>query len=145
MIKDDITLTGKVRITVKNKEGNVIEDVTYKNLVVTAGKNHIADRMKNNSTAMSHMAVGTGTTSAAAGQTALVSESARVALTSSTVSTNTIEYVGTFPAGTGTAALTEAAVLNASSSGTMLCRTVFTVINKGSADSLVITWTITVG
>ena len=43
------------------------------------------------------------------------------------------------------AALTEAAVLNASSSGTMLCRTVFTVINKGSADSLVITWTITVG
>jgi hypothetical protein len=144
MIKDDIILTGKVRITVKNKEGNVIEDVTYKNLVVTTGKNHIADRMKNNSTAMSHMAVGTGTTSAAAGQTALVSESARVALTSSTVSTNTIEYVGTFPAGTGTA-LTEAAVLNASSSGTMLCRTVFTVINKGSADSLVITWTITVG
>jgi len=52
-------------------------------------------------------------------------------------------YVATFGAGTGTAALTEAAILNASSSGTMLCRTVFSVINKGASDSMTVTWTVT--
>ncbi len=46
--------------------------------------------------------------------------------------------------GTGTGALTEAAVLNASSSGTMLCRTVFSAVNKGADDSVTITWTITI-
>ena len=53
-------------------------------------------------------------------------------------------YVATFPAGTGTGAITEAGILNASSSGTLLCRTVFSVINKGAADTLGITWTVTV-
>jgi len=93
---------------------------------------------------MSHMAVGTSTTSASAGQTALVSESARVALASTSVSSAVVTYTATFPAGTGTAALTEAGILNASSSGTMLCRTVFSVVNKGSADAMTITWTVTV-
>ena len=44
-------------------------------------------------------------------------------------------------AGTGTGAVTEAGILNASSSGTLLCRTEFSVVNKGSADSMTITWT----
>jgi hypothetical protein len=32
--------------------------------------------------------------------------------------------------------------LNSSSSGTMLCRTVFSVINKAATDSLSISWVI---
>ena len=47
-------------------------------------------------------------------------------------------------AGTGTGAVVEAGVLNASSGGTLLCRTVFAVVNKGAADTLKITWTVTV-
>jgi len=93
--------------------------------------------------AMSHMAVGTGSTAAAASDSALGSESARVALTSTTVNNNEITYVATYPSGTGTGALTEAGILNASSSGTMLCRTVFSVVNKGASDAMTITWTIT--
>ena len=89
------------------------------------------------------MAIGTGSTAAAVGDTALGGESARVALTSTTVSGADITYVATFGAGTGTAAITEAAVLNASSSGTMLCRTVFAVVNKGASDSMSVTWTVT--
>ena len=49
-----------------------------------------------------------------------------------------------FAAGSGTGAITEAGVFNASSGGTMLCRTVFSVVNKGADDSMTITWTITV-
>ena len=140
MVNDLFNLKGRVSIELN---GQTVQKID--NLVVTAGKVFVASRMKDaTATAMSHMAVGTNSTAAAAGDTALGSESARVALTSTTASSNTIIYVATFPAGTGTAALTEAGILNASSGGTMLCRTVFTAVNKGAADAMTITWTITV-
>ena len=54
------------------------------------------------------------------------------------------DATATFGAGTGTGAVTEAGILNASSSGTLLCRTEFSVVNKGSSDSMTVTWTVTV-
>ena len=136
----DRALTGKLSIALN---GETVQKVD--NLVVTAGKGYVASRMKDTSaTAMSHMAIGTGSTAAAAGNTALGNQAARVSLTSTTVSGADIVYVATFPAGTGTAAITEAGILNASSSGTLLCRTVFSVVNKGASDSMTITWTVTV-
>ena len=139
MLNDGLKLTGKLSIAINDE---VVQEVP--NLVVTAGKNYVADRIKNNSTVMSHMAIGTGSTAAAAGDTALGSQTARTTLTSSTVTDNEIVYVDTFPAGTGTGAITEAGIFNASSGGTMLCRTVFSVVNKGASDAMTITWTVTV-
>ena len=140
MINDDLKLKGKLAISLN---GEVVQEVD--NLVVTAGKGYVASRMKDaTATAMSHMAIGSGSTLAAASDTALGNELGRVSLTSTTVSSAVVTYVATFGAGTGTGAVTEAALLNASSSGTMLCRTVFSVVNKGSADSMTITWTVTV-
>ena len=145
MINDSIKVTGELKLTLTRPDGHVKHEVIIPNLVVTTGKNYIASRMKDASaTAMTHMAIGTGSTAAAAGNTALGSEAGRVALTSTTVSTNNVAYVATFPAGTGTGAITEAGILNASSGGTLLCRTVFSVINKAAADTLGITWTVTV-
>ena len=145
MINDSIKVTGELKLTLTRPDGNVKHEVIIPNLVVTTGKSYIASRMKDASaTAMSHMAIGTGSTSAAAGNTTLGSEAGRVALTSTTVTNNDVAYVATFPAGTGTGALTEAGIFNASSSGTLLCRTVFSVINKAAADTLGITWTVSV-
>jgi len=138
-IQDNLKMKGRLQVSLN---GEVVRDID--NLVVTAGKAYVADRMKNNSTVMSHMAVGSGNTAAAAGNTALGTELGRVSLTSTTVSSNVVTYVATFAAGTGTGAVTEAGILTASSGGTMLCRTVFSVVNKGSADSMTITWTVTV-
>tara|TARA_R110000824_G_scaffold276875_2_gene465252 strand:- start:133 stop:558 length:426 start_codon:yes stop_codon:yes gene_type:complete len=139
MFNSNLTLTGHLSVSLN---GEVVQEVP--NLVVTTGKGYVASRMKDTTaTAMSHMATGTGSSAAAAGDTALGSESGRVALTSTTVSTNTVTYVATFPAGTATAALTEAGILNAASSGTLLCRTVFSVVNNGSADVMSVTWVIT--
>ena len=144
MINDTIKVTGELKVTLTKPVGNVHETVVP-NIVVTDGKEYIASRMKDASaTAMSHMAIGTGSTAAAAGDAALGTEAGRVALTSTTVSSNAVAYVATFAAGTGTGAITEAGILNASSSGVLLCRTVFSVINKGAADTLGITWTVTV-
>jgi len=139
MINDDLILTGKLAIAIN---GEVVQEVD--NLVVTTGKSYVADRMKNNSTIMSHMAVGTSTSSAAANNTTLVTEIARVGLTSTSVSGAVVTYVASFGAGTGTGAITEAGILNASSSGTLLCRTVFSVVNKGASDAMTITWTVSV-
>jgi len=140
MLNDDLTLKGHLSIAVN---GEVVQQVP--NLVVTAGKNFVASRMKDATTnAMSHMAIGTGSTSPAAGNTALGAQAHREALTSTTVSSNVVTYVASFGAGDGTGAITEAGLFNASSGGDMLCRTTFAVVNKGSADSMTITWEVTV-
>lgn len=140
MINDGLKMKGRLSIAINDE---VVQEVD--NLVVTAGKNYVASRMKDTTdTAMSHMSIGTGSTAAAAGDTALGTESDRQALTSTTVTNNEVVYVATFGAGDGTGAITEAGVFNASSAGTMLCRTVFSVVNKGSDDSMTITWTVTV-
>ena len=145
MLSDKIKMTGKLSIELRGPDGELKHSQEIDNLVVTVGKNFIASRMKDaTATAMSHMAIGTGTVAAAAGDTTLGAEAGRVALTSTTVTTNNVAYVATFPAGTGTGAITEAGLFNEASAGTLLCRTVFSVINKAAADSLGITWTVTV-
>lgn len=140
MINDPLKLTGKLAIRLN---GEIVHEVD--NLVVTAGKGFVASRMKDASaTAMSHMAVGTGSAAASAANTTLGTQVGRVGLTSTTVTANAVEYVGTFQAGTGTGALTEAGIFNSGSAGTMLCRTVFSVVTKGASDAMTITWTVTV-
>ena len=140
MINEALNLTGHLVISINDE---VVQDIP--NLVVTAGKGYVASRMKDASTtAMSHMAIGTGSTAAAAGDTALGSESARVAMAGTAVSGAVVTYTATFPAGTGTAAITEAILVNAASAGTILARTVFPVINKSSGDSCSISWAVTV-
>ena len=140
MFSESLTMTGRLEIALN---GELVKEVP--NLVVTSGKEFVASRMKDaTTTAMSHMAVGSGSTTPAAGDTALGSELDRQALTSTTVSSNEVTYVATFGAGDGTGAITEAGLFNAASGGDMLCRTTFAVVNKGASDSMTITWVVTV-
>jgi len=145
MFNENLKLSGQIAIVLKDKDGNVKEERTEKNLVVTTGLNYIASRMKDASaTAMTHMALGSGTTAAAAGQTDLVTLlGSREALDSTTVTANAVAYVSSFEAGDATGAVTEAGIFNASTSGTMLCRVVFSVVNKAADDTMTVTWTIT--
>jgi len=140
MINEALNLTGHLVISINDE---VVQDIP--NLVVTAGKGYVASRMKDaTTTAMSHMAIGTGSSAAQASDTALGSESARVAMAGTAVSGAVVTYTATFPAGTETAAITEAILVNAASSGTILARTVFPVINKSASDSCSISWAVTV-
>jgi len=109
-------------------------------MIVDTGLEHIADQMSdNNQAAMTHMAVGTGTTAVSASDVALQTEAVRVPLTSLTRSNKTVVYVGDFPAGVGTGALTEVGLFNSASGGNLLSRQVFGVKNKGPNDTLKIT------
>jgi hypothetical protein len=145
MFENNLSVKGRLSVVLRDADGNVKQSQDIPNLVVSSGLAFIASRMKDaTATAMTHMAVGSGTTAAAAGNTALVTQiGSRVTLTSTTVTANSVAYVASFAAGTGTGAITEAGIFNASTAGTMLCRTVFSVVNKGADDTLQITWTIT--
>lgn len=145
MISEGLKLRGDLDIVLRDKDGNIKDQRREENLVVNTGLNFICDRMEGVSEAvMSHMAVGSGTTAPAAGDTDLQSIlGVREALDSTTVSSNTITYVASFEAGEGTGAVTEAGLFNASTGGTMLCRTTFDVVNKAADDTLQITWVIT--
>ncbi len=145
MINDNLKLRGDVALVLKDKDGNIKDSREINNLVVSAGLTFICSRMAGTSAGvMSHMALGSGSTAASASQTDLVSIlGSREALDSTSASSNTITYVSSFEAGEGTGAVTEAGVFNAASSGTMLCRTVFPVVNKQADDTMSVTWTIT--
>jgi hypothetical protein len=136
---------GQVSIEVFDPAGNLKEKAHIPNLVVQVGRNFIASRMKDaTADVMTAMAVGEDNTTPAIGNTTLGSEIGRVSLDSTTVNNNVVTYVATFPAGTGTGGLEEAGIFNDPTAGTMLCRTTFAVVNKAAADSMVITWAITI-
>ena len=147
MLTESIAVKGNLSVLLLDENSNVKDKRDVNNLVVAVGKNYISNRMTANTSAiMSHMAVGGGNVAAAVSDTLLVGEQGRVSLDSTSVASNTITYIATFPAGTGTGALVEAGIFNSPSanSGTMLCRTRFDVINKAAGDTVVITWNVTV-
>lgn len=144
-----IRAKGAVRIVLRDERGNVKRDVATNNLVVNTGLYHIADQLADSGeAAMSHMAVGTGTTTPAAGDTALGNQlEDRHAFSSKTQgsggSANKVTYVAEWAAGHATGAITEAGIFNSDSAGQMLCRAVFAVINKGASDTMTLTWELT--
>jgi hypothetical protein len=137
-----INMVGEVEILLNNEV--VLEK---KNLIVQVGKNFLASAVINSSTSpFVAMAIGTGTTAANTADTALETEVARAAFSSSSVADNVVSLSNTYAAGTGTGAITEAGILNnASTGGVLLSHVVFGAVNKGSLDTLTINWTITVG
>ena len=144
-MEEFLKATGKLDIILKDSDGNIKQELHVPNLVVTVGKNFIASRMVGTSSpVMSHMAIGTNTTAPVSANTTLGTEIARVALDSATATANTVSYSATFPAGTGSGAITEAGIFNAASSGTLLCRTTFAVVNKSASDVLTINWNVTI-
>ena len=141
--QDGIALTGKLTISLNDE---IVQETN--NLVVTAGKEWVAARMKDTSTVMTHMGVGTGTTAAVIANTALETQhgDGRQTLTTSggTVAGAVITFHRTFAAGNQTGAITEAGIFTAATGGTMLARTVFGVVNKGALDTMTISWAVTI-
>lgn len=125
-------------------------EMQISNLITTVGKAAIADLLGDVNTiaAFDYIAVGTGTTAAAVGDTTLETEitdsgMARAQGANSLVTTDTtndtLQCTKTFTV-TGSKAVTESGVLNAASSGTLLAHQVFAAINVSNGDTLAITW-----
>ena len=150
-LAEKLTRKGRVKIELFGSDGLLKERRQFDNVITEVGDAHVADQLSSapGESAMSHMAIGTGSTAAATGDTALDSEIDRNALTSRTqgaaAADNDVIYVGDWAAADGTGAIVEAGIFNSSSGGTLLCRQVFAVVNKGASDTLKITWTVSIG
>ena len=158
--KNSVELEGSLSIVLTDTTTNTVRQELYApNLVVTTGKQWIASRMISAaSPIMSHMGIGTSPTGEVDSNTGLGSELSvaggytgytRAGLTIGTSSANVVTYSANFAANnpsapSGGAVLREAGIFNASSGGTMLCRTTFPIVTKLPADALTITWTITI-
>lgn len=132
--------------------GNWVTVAHRSNLITNAGRAIISGLINGSGSpaAFTYIAVGTGTTAAATSDTALQTEVStsglsRVAGTVSRVTTSitndTAQVTTTFTV-SGSVAVTEAGLLNASSTGTLLARQVFSAINVENGDTLQITWKI---
>lgn len=149
MIRDSIKATGALDIKLYDAAGNIKKEISVPNLIVTVGKNVIADRLIDASTSvMSHMAVGEDNGTAlplATSNTALGDQlGSRVVLTNVTRTNNVVTFTAAFDAGVSTGAITEAGIFNDATAGDMLCRTTFPVINKEASDYLTINWNVTI-
>lgn len=149
--QNQLKVTGQLRVVLTGEDGTIKQDITIPNAVTSVGKDHIAIRMAGTADAvMSYMALGTGTGTPIAGDTALTEiAGSRISVTggagvASGGNTGQIVYSATFGAGVGTSgAVTEAGIFNAASGPKLLARTTFGAITKGASDTLAISWTIT--
>jgi len=145
-----IGIKGLFHAQLFSPEGDLKEERIVHNTVTELCDAHVADQLSDvpGEAAIGFMAVGTGTgqTSASVG---LATSLERHALDSTTqgagAADNDLVYVATWGAGTGTGAITEAGILTADNDTSLQYYADFAVINKGAADSLVITWTATFG
>lgn len=140
---------GNVEMTLTDENGNVKQSHANHNLIVTVGKNYLAAWLQAASQAgafMSYIALGTGTTSPAAGDTTLQTEFSGGGYSRSlgtlTNSTNTWQNSAVFSPGNGTGAVTEAGLFSAITVGTMFARQTFSAYNKAAGDTLTVTWSV---
>jgi hypothetical protein len=146
MIEEGMNIKGAITLLLAKASGEV-EVIHKENIIVNGGFDFVADAIGNASSrpgVMGWIALGTGTTAAAATQTALVTEIKRNAATyAHTTGTKVFTFTASYPAGDATGAITEAGVFNAASAGSMFDRVVFPVVNKGADDSLTAVFTFT--
>lgn len=141
-----VRLRANVILELRGPDGALKDRREVHNVICTAGKNKVLTSGVNAKKVddYSYICIGTDSTAAAAGNTALGTEVARAVGTLSNPSAGTWQNTYTFPAGTGTGTITESALdYQVGASGAILARQVFGGIAKGASDTLAVTWQIT--
>lgn len=134
---DKVSIKGTARAILTHDDGRVdiIED---HNMIMNGGFDLLIGSLIKNSgrpNALTHIAIGTGSTATAATQTALANETYRKAGTWSWKSgSKTFTITASWNRGEVTGVIKEGAVFNASSGGTMFDRIVFSTPFTGAAD-----------
>lgn len=144
-------MSGRLVIKKFNSANELIFETEIPNLVVTAGKKHIAQRVAgyvgSSAAVMNYMAIGTNNANLTSANTALGAQlGSRVLLDSTVVNESTVTYAATFgPLAEFVGSVVEAGVFNAATGETMLCRTTFPPISKSASETIAIVWNVTVG
>lgn len=148
-MRTGLKITGTFRLEARIND-KLVALREHENLITNAGLAEVAGLMGNTGspTAFTYLALGTGTTAAAATDTALETElttnglaraAVTVSRTTTTVTNDTLRLTHTWSA-TGSSAVTEIGALNAASSGDLLGRQVFSAINTSNGMDLTMTY-----
>lgn len=148
-MNDKLKVKGLISLKVTDKDGNLKDERLIKNTITNAGLAQIA-LLAGDASAVpfTYLALGTGTTAAAATDTALETETsasgleraaATVSRVTTTVTNDTLQLLHAFTAG-ASVAVTECGILNDASVGTLLGRQVFSAVNVVSSDVLTVTY-----
>jgi len=146
--RDGVGMRGFMVAELFNEHGLLKERREVHNTVTTLAHAMCANRISDTVTVaiVNWMELGTGT-GQGAGDTTLDAyiASSRTVLDSSTAVAAVLTMICTFPAGTGTGAVTEAGTFNVVTENTtdLITYADFAAINKAAGDSLVVTWTLT--
>lgn len=152
-MKDGIKIIGKVRLVLRNPDGSLIEDTGFmQNTITNASLAALSGLIGNTGSqvAFTYLAVGTDSTAAAASQTALQAElttlglaraAATVSRSTTTQTNDTLQLDYTWTA-SGTTAVEEIGIFNASSAGVMLGRKVTGTKNVANGVTLAATYKI---
>ncbi len=154
---EKIEMRGRLSLIMTDRQGRQISRQAYDNHIVSSGRSLVAEMFSGQfggppPTAVSHMAVGTGSTAASDGDTALESQRGdRNAITSATLATFddsgvqrvrvSLQTVFDFDqVNDATIPLREAGIFTALTGGVMYNRVVFEPVTKTNAFKLTLLW-----
>lgn len=146
--KTKLVVKGRVRLTIRDaKTGEVIEERPWReNLVTNAGIAWFIALIHGDAPApLTHEAVGSGTTPAAAGDTALEMEIGRVAFTDSYTTSTTVSFVTFFSSSDCAGTWNETGLFTAASGGTLVARNILSPsVTKNSTNTVTVTHVLSV-
>jgi len=146
-MKQNLKLRGDFLVEVRSKDGKVLDRQEKRNLILTVGKVEVAKLIGGVAAdAFNAIAIGETDTGLAVGNSALVAEVAREAVTATYEATAKIVFEKTFEFGTAESySIVEAGIFNKSTSGgDMLNRVTFAVKSVDIDTDLYVKFTITV-
>ncbi|MFA5768369.1 MAG: hypothetical protein WC871_02375 [Bacteroidales bacterium] len=153
IVKNELYIPqGRVEVILRDGKTGAIKAVDeYKNMVVTAGKNSIADRLRGTDSkgVITYCAVGTGGTAPTEDDTELENELGRKLVSVRSVDGNDATFETFFTTSEVNGSLTEAGLFGdaasaTADSGTLFCRVQISR-TKTSNDTLSLVWTVTIG
>jgi hypothetical protein len=149
---DTLSVKGFVSYTLTDKDGNIKNQNTEQNLVMSAGKNFFCRKILGDSAVaninIAKIAFGSGNTPPAADDVTLVSQltEGNIAADNKFIEGNIMTYVVTFGPGDGTGIVREVGLLNNASPNLLICRMVLdNPFEKLSTDFLTLSWRIQIG
>lgn len=154
IVRNDIIIpVGKVFLELQDVRTGIIRSGLYDNMMVTAGKNAIADALRgttaNNKGIITYCALGTNITAPELTDTTLGTELFRKLVSVRTVSGNIATFQTFFTTAEANGSLREAGLFGDDATATLNTGTLFSKLainrTKTSNDTLTLTWTITIG
>ena len=150
-MQDVIKMRGCLELVLSDPFGNVVDKQKIENTIVTVGRRWVLQQIESTdqvtAQTIKYIAVGTATTAPGTGDTALASESSRLAIQSFTTSNLTSNppswrAEASWATNEANTTLGEVGLFVTNSGGTMLGRATFTQINKTTSNTFAVSYTV---